>query len=103
MTKVACSIMNGIIIQKWKTGFDDGTGDGVSNVVKDGTAIRLNGPPALLSGVMNPAGAGQQPGITEVPDEWRFDDWLKANEQNPFVAEGMIRKVEDEAPAVPNG
>lgn len=102
MVKVACTIVNGIVIQKWKTGYDDGTGDGVKFPVKDGIALRLNGPSARHAGVGNTEGVGQAAAITEVPDDWGFDRWLEANKLNPFVAEGMISKVEDEAPADPN-
>lgn len=100
MAKVACTILNGIIICKWKRGFDDGTGDGEAPMVKDGPAIRLNGPTGQHAGTGNPSGAGLPPAFTEVPDDWGFDTWLEQNKMNPYVAEGFISLAKDE---VPNG
>ena len=98
--KVACKVLNGLLIQAWKPGYDDGTGDGVKSVIKDGPAVRLNGPSSLHAGAGNSSGAGLEPGITEVDGEW-FAAWLEQNKLNPFVAEGLIYAIEE--PADPNG
>lgn len=100
MVKVACTVLNGITIVKWKRGFDDGTGDGEAPMIKDGDPIRLRGPSSLRAGAGNPDGNGLEPVITEVPDEWDFPAWLEQNKKNPFVLKGLISRVED---AVPNG
>lgn len=100
MTKVACTVLNGITICKWKRGFDDGTGDGEAPMVKDGSPIRLAGPSSLHAGTGNSGGAGLAQVVTEIPDEWDFDRWLDQNKQNPFVAEGLIAIVKDDVPNV---
>jgi hypothetical protein len=83
-TYVACKIPGGMQICKWKSGFDDGTGDGVKTTVRDGHAIRLNGPARAR---------GEQFGITEIDADWRFADWLAQNKMNAFVGEGMIYEI----------
>jgi hypothetical protein len=99
MVKVACTILNGMTICKFKPGYDDGTG--VKPMTRDGLAIRLNGPSSLGAGAGNSDGQGLEPGITEIPDDWGFDAWLKQNEQNPFVAEKLVYLVKDEDPNAP--
>lgn len=100
MVKVACKVLNGITIVKWKRGFDDGTGDGEAPMIKDGHPIRLNGPSSRNAGAHNSDGRGLEPVVTEVPAEWGFDKWLDQNKLNPFVTEGLISLVKEE---VPNG
>ena len=103
MVKVACKVVNGVMLQKWKRGFDDGTGDGEAPTVKDGLAFRLRGPSALHTGAGNTSGADLDPVINDVPDDFRFADWLKQHEKSQFVADGFIYEVKDEEnPAVPN-
>lgn len=92
--KVACKVVNGLMIHKWKKGYDDGTGDGVSPFVHDGPGIRLNGPSSLHAGTGNPAGVDVAPGITEIDGEW-IAAWLEQNKLNPFVAEGFIYVVDE--------
>jgi hypothetical protein len=101
MVKVACTALNGLTICKWKPGYDDGTGDNVKTVVRDGLAIRLNGPSSVGAGVGNSDGKGLEPGITEIPDDWGFDTWLKQNEHNPFVKENFVYLVKDDGPNAP--
>lgn len=103
--RVACSVPGGLMICKWKPGYDDGTGDGVKTTVRDGTAIRLNGTNGHSTGTSNPDGTGAGAGITEIPADWNFPAWLEQNKQNPFVAEGLIRVVDETDPeaARPNG
>ena len=70
MVKVACTVVNGIMIRRSKPGFDDGTGDGMKPMVHDGPGIRLNGPSALHTGAGNTTREDLDPVITEVDDEW---------------------------------
>ena len=103
MPKVACTVLNGITICKWKPGYDDGTGDGMKPMVKDGPPLRLNGPGGRLAGAGNSdGGVDLPPVVTEVPDDWGFDRWLEQNKENPFVTEGLIKLVQVEEERVPN-
>lgn len=94
--KVGCIIPNGIMLQLWKKGFDDGTGDGETMPSKDGVGVRLNGPSTLNTG----AGATHRGGsaFTEVDAEW-FGKWREQNKLNPLLAEGSIYEVKDEEQA----
>lgn len=99
--RVACTVLNGLMIHKWKKGFDDGTGDGEAPMVRDGAGIRLNGPSALHAGTGNSGGVGLKPAFTEVDAEW-FAAWLEQNKLNPFVAEGFVyEEKDDEVPNAP--
>lgn len=93
--KIGCTIPNGIMLQLWKKGYDDGTGDGETMPSKDGVGVRLNGPSSLNTG----AGATHRSdlfGVTEVDAEW-FGKWKEQNKLNPMFAEGAIHEVKDEA------
>jgi len=91
--RVACRVPGGMKICKWKPGFDDGTG--VKTTIRDGEVLQLRGP-VYNGGTLDRDGVGLTPGETEVPADWRFDEWLSANHQNPYVAEGLIFIVKDE-------
>lgn len=95
--RVACKVPGGLMICKWKPGFDDGTGDGVKTTVRDGIAIRLQGP-LHNGGTLNREGRDVPPGITEIDVDWRFADWIAQNKLNPYVAEGLIYEDKAEVP-----
>jgi hypothetical protein len=80
MVKVACYHPNGVMLNLFKPGFDDGTG--VKQMIRDGVGHRLNGPD-------RDSEKAHLPGITEVPDAW-MAEWLKQNELNPMVAMNHI-------------
>lgn len=99
--RVACIVPGGLMICKWKPGYDDGTGDGVKTTVRDGIAIRLNGTSGRSTGTGNPDGTGAAPGVTEIPADWNFSAWLEQNKQNPFVAEHLVYVLDDNDPEHP--
>lgn len=93
--RIACHQVNGLMLQNWKPGYDDGTGDGVKTVIKDGPAIRLNGPSAREAGVGNTERTGAEPGITEVDAEW-WGKFETANRgKNPLIDDKIIEKMDD--------
>lgn len=98
IVRVGCSVLNGVMIQLHKPGYDDGTGDGVRPFVKDGPGIRLNGPPAILAGAGNSDGQGQKPGETEVDAEW-MGKWLEQHVLDPLVVGKYVFIIESEEPA----
>jgi hypothetical protein len=89
--KVACHMENGVMLNLFKKGYDDGTGDGVAPTIRDGAGVRLNGP-AGKSGGTN--GGESPPGVTEVDGEW-FTKWLKQNELNPMVGMNLIYAMQE--------
>jgi hypothetical protein len=93
--QVACHVPNGIMIALWKQGYDDGTGDNVKPTIRDGVTVRLNGPPAIHTGVNATDGAGLPPGLTEIDAEW-WAKWWAANQRNPFVLEKRVYRYEPE-------
>jgi hypothetical protein len=95
MVQVACHVPNGIMIALWKPGYDDGTGDNVKPTIRDGAAIRLNGPSGLHTGINATDGLGLRAGLTYVDDEW-WSKWLAANQQNPFVMQKQVYLFEPE-------
>jgi hypothetical protein len=97
IVKVACSVVNGVMIRLYKEGYDDGTGDGIKPMVKDGPGVRLRGPSALYAGTANAGGDDLVPEITEVDAEW-FAEWMKQNAQNPMVTFGAIRVADEKGP-----
>ena len=97
--KVACHVVNGLMIRLFKRGWDDGTGDGVAPMVVDGPGVRLTGIHAIHAGAGNTEAKTRPPGITEIDGEW-FDRWLVQNQQNPFVKDGMIHLLKEDVPPV---
>lgn len=95
MVNIACRVPNGIMIRRSKTGFDDGTGDGVKPIVHDGPGIRLNGPSALHTGAGNTDRQDLAPGITEVDAEW-WSAWLAQNQSNALVTMGQVYALDEE-------
>ena len=93
---VGCRIVNGLTIRHCKPGYDDGTGSGYRPVYPTGPAVHLNGPSALHAGANNHAlhdkASAQE---TEVDETW-FAEWLKQNEKNPIVTQGMVYLVKPE-------
>jgi hypothetical protein len=98
--KIACSITNGITLQLWQPGYDDGTGDGKKMPRKDGPAVRLNGPSALHTGAGATHRIDVPPGETEVDAEW-WGKWKAQNVHNPYFEVGAIHEVEEEAAPLP--
>jgi hypothetical protein len=92
--KVGCRVVNGLMIHRWKVGYDDGTGDGVKPMVHDGPGIRLNGPSSLHAGVGNTEGAGLEPGVTEVDAEW-MGAVLEQNKMNPFFVQNQVYVIDE--------
>ena len=93
--KVACHLVNGMMIRLFREGYDDGTGDNVRPMIVDGPGVRLNAPEGKLAGTGDPSGGKHlPPGITEVEENW-MRAWLKQNAQNPFVAEGLIYIIDE--------
>ncbi len=95
--KIACLIPNGIYVRLYKSGFDDGTGDGVKPTVHDGPAVRLNGPSPLHTGVGNTDPVDIEPGFTEVDAEW-WEKWVEQNAINPAVATKQIFVAPEDEP-----
>jgi hypothetical protein len=91
MVKVACHMDNGVMLNLFKPGYDDGTGDGVKPTIRDGVGFRLNGPGGKSGGIN---GNSVPPGITDVPDKW-FEEWLKQNKLNPMVTQNMIYALQE--------
>lgn len=85
--RIGCKQVNGLMLQLWKEGFDDGTG--VKTRIKDGPGIRLNGVSARAAGVGNTEPV-EDHGVTEVDAEW----WNKFVDQNhghnPMLDTGLI-------------
>jgi hypothetical protein len=97
--QVACRVPGGIMSAHWKPGFDDGTG--VKPTIRDGAAIRLNGPSGVHTGVNATEGSRDlPPGLTEIDAEW-WDKWLAANPKNPFVTDKLVYLHEPEPPENP--
>jgi hypothetical protein len=99
LVKVACHVPNGIMIRRYKAGFDDGTGDNVKPMVHEGAAVRLNGTGALQTGAGSTHRDDIPPGITEIDAEW-WAAWLGENAGNPLVTGKYIFaiKEDDEEP-----
>jgi hypothetical protein len=100
--KVACRVVNGIRIKRFKAGYDDGTGK--QPLTADGPGITLAGPSALHAGAGNPHAEGAEPGITLVDKEW-VEGWLEENKQTQLVDDGFVAivpdsEVPDEGPPV---
>lgn len=91
--RVACTITNGIMLQVWKPGFDDGTGK--NPMIHDGAAVRLNGPSARDTGAGATHRTDVEPAITEVDADW-WAAWKKQNTLNPYFDSGAIKELEDE-------
>ena len=88
--RVACRIPNGISIRLYKTGWDDGTGDGVKPTVPDGPFVRLAGPSSRLTGAGATNRLDLEPSITEVDADW-MNKWIEQNRgKNPFLDTGLI-------------
>jgi len=92
--KIRCGVANGIELQLWKQGFDDGTG--VKPTVVDGLPVRLKGPSGLRAGVGN-TNLKDLIEVTEVDAEW-WSKWLAQNAKNPMVEMGFIGPVEEKTP-----
>lgn len=92
--RIACTITNGIMLQLWKPGFDDGTGK--NPMIHDGPGVRLNGPHARDTGAGATHRIDVPPAITEVDAEW-WAKWKEQNKLNPYFDVGAIREVEEEA------
>lgn len=101
IVRVACAVPNGVMIRRWKPGYDDGTG--FKPTIPDGPAVQLNGTSAVAAGVGNTSPSGLDPGITEVDAEW-WDAWLAQNGENPLVAMEHVWVLKDpeEAKAEPD-
>lgn len=97
--KVACTVINGLLIRNQIEGVDDGTGDGVKQA-GHGPAIRLSGPSGRDTGVGATDRQDLDPGITEVESEF-MTEWLRQNAKNPFVVSNRVYIV-PEQPVVPN-
>lgn len=93
MVKIACHVVNGIMIRLSQEGFDDGTGN--KPMVHDGPGVRLNGPSALHTGAGNTAPPDLPPVVTEVDDEW-WAAWLKQNAQSPLVTMKQVHLLDEE-------
>lgn len=95
---VGCKVPNGIMLNLWKKGYDDGTGDGERPTIRDGVGIRLNGPSSINTG----AGAPHRDDLhaeTEVDAGW-WAKWAEQNKLNPYLVEGFIFEVKkEEVPA----
>ncbi len=90
--KVACRVVNGIKINRFKPGYDDGTGK--QPLAPTGPTVTLTGPSALHAGVGSSNADGQEPGITIVDKEW-IEGWLEENSQTNLVREGYVSIVPD--------
>ena len=85
---VACSQLNGIMINLFTRGSDD---LGAPRVVRDGVGVRLNGPTGTMGGTN--AGAEAEPGLTEVDAMW-WARWVEQNRgKNPLLDSGVIREL----------
>lgn len=100
MVKVACTVPNGITLRLYKSGYDDGTGDGVKPMVYDGDQVRLAGPSSLHTGAHATARGDIEPTLTEVDGEW-WAKWIKQNENNPAVTGGHIREHREQPNPIP--
>jgi hypothetical protein len=100
IVRVACTVINGLLIRNAIDGVDDGTGDGVKQA-GHGPAIRLNGPSARDTGVGATDRRDLEPGITEVDEDF-MTEWLRQNAKNPFVVDEWVYVVEhSEVPNAP--
>lgn len=86
--RVACSIVNGLVIQLKKYAEYDKT-----QIINDGGQVKLEGPRPLDTGVNNTGGPS---GVTEVDAEW-WAAWAEQNKLNPLLTSGGIRALEEPA------
>lgn len=89
---VSCSIVNGIELEHFDRGEDDGTGSGYHPIIAKGPRVKLAGPSGLSAGVGR---AGKGDAVTTTVDAEWFDAWWKANQRNPLVANGAIALLGD--------
>lgn len=89
--RVACSQMNGLMLQLYTRARDE---LGVTQALRDGPAVRLNGPSGAMGGTnQNPD--EWPPGITELDGEW-WDRWVEQNKgKNPLLDGGVIREWQE--------
>jgi len=88
--RIGCRIVNGITLQAYKHGYDDGTG--YRPFVADGPGVVLRGPPALGVGVGSPSHAEAE--FTEVDAAW-FDAWLETNKDSDLVKNDLVYRDEE--------
>lgn len=91
--RVECGIPNGMSLQLWKRGYDDGTG--FHPMIRDGSPVILNGPSSTDTGVGNTERPDLPFGVTEVDAEF-WSAWLAQNEKNPAFGIGQIRAAKDQ-------
>jgi hypothetical protein len=90
--RIGCKQVNGLLLQLWTDGPDDGTG--TKTKAKDGPAIRLQGINARAAGVGNTEPVNDH-GVTEVDAEW-WDKFLKQNSgHNALLDQGVIYQIKE--------
>jgi hypothetical protein len=95
---VACRHSNGVVLQLYEP-YTDLYGYSVMRQV--GASVTLKGPGSISEGGGGVAQHGESTFHNEGVDAAFFEAWLKQNEKNALVVDGMISLVKDEERAEP--
>ncbi len=99
MVRIGCRQPNGLALDLFKKGFDDGTG--FVPTVRDGPVMRLNGPTShVAAGASDPTGNADAFGTTEIPAAF-WTAWVEQNKgKNPLLDGEVVFALDDEGQPV---